>query len=328
MVDYKNIVGHKQTIDFLKNAVATNKVYHAYIFDGEDYSGKSMLAGAFAMSLQCETGNVEPCGVCHSCKQCLTNNQPDIIWLDHEKPNSIGVDDIRKLNNDITIKPYSSRYKIYIIKEAEKMTVQAQNALLKTMEEPPEYAVIIMLTNNYESFLPTILSRSIRIKLNPVANDLLIGYLMEKEGIVEYQAKVCAEFSQGNVGKALKLARSEEFNQIKDEALKLAKNIKNMEKFEVLALLNTITEYKVSITDFLDILMVWYRDVLLFKATNDVNGLIFKEEVSDIINQAQKASYHGIETILEGIEKAKARIKANVNFELLVELLLLTIREN
>lgn len=328
MTDYKNIVGHEQTIEFLKNAITSNKVYHAYIFDGEDYSGKSMLAGAFAMALQCQEGNAEPCGNCHSCKQALTDNQPDIIWLDHEKPNSIGVDDIRKLNNDITIKPYSSKYKIYIIEEAEKMTPQAQNALLKTIEEPPEYGIIILLTNNYESFLQTILSRCIRVQLNPVANDVLVKYLMEHAGVVEYQARVCAAFAQGNVGKALKLASSEDFNQIKNEALRLVKNIKRMEQFEVLFLLNEITEYKVSIGDFLDIIMVWYRDVLLFKATNDANGLIFKEEVSEIITQAQQSSYQGIETILDALEKAKARIRANVNFDLVVELLFLTLKEN
>lgn len=328
MIGYEGIIGHEQTIDFLQNAIETNKVHHAYIFEGEDYAGKTLLARAFAMSLQCEEGGVSPCGNCHSCKQCLTENQPDIIWLNHEKPNSIGVDDIRKMNNDITIKPYSSRYKIYIVREAEKMTDQAQNAMLKTIEEPPEYAIIILLTNNYDSFLQTIKSRCVRVTLNPVANDLVVKYLMEEKGIVEYQAKICAAFAQGNVGKAIKLATSEEFNQIKDEALRLVKNVKKMEKFEVIYLLNNMTEYKVSINDFLDIIMVWYRDVLLFKATNDANGLVFKEEVTDIINQAQMSSYQGIEEILKAIEKAKVRIKANVNFDLLVELLFLTLKEN
>lgn len=328
MTDYKCVIGHSKTIDFLKNTISSGKVGHAYIFDGEDYSGKSLLAGIFAAALQCEAGGEEPCGQCHSCKQAATGNQPDIIWLDHEKPGSIGVDDIRTLNNDIVIKPYSSRYKIYIIKEAEKMTEQAQNALLKTIEEPPSYAIILLLTNNYESLLQTILSRCIRIELCPVPTDVITGYLMEKEGVVEYQARVCAAFAQGNVGKAIRLAHSEEFNQIKDEALRLVKNIKKMEQFEVLFLLNGITDYKLSISDFLDIIMVWYRDVLLFKATNDANGLIFKDEVSEIIKQAKKSSYQGIENILEGLAKAKSRIRANVNFDLVVELLFLTMREN
>lgn len=327
MTDYKSIIGHEKTIEFLKKAIESDKVYHAYIIDGEDYSGKSLIAGAFAMALQCEKGGPEPCGGCHSCKQAITDNQPDIILLDHEKPGSIGVDDIRRLNNDIVIKPYSSRYKIYIIREAEKMTEQAQNALLKTIEEPPEYAVILLLTNNFGAFLPTITSRCVRIQLTPVPDKTLIKYL-KTEGVPDYQARICAAFAQGNVGKALKLAGSEEFNQIKDEALRLVKNIKKMEQFDVLFLLRDIAEYKVSINDFLDLIMVWYRDVLLFKATSDANGLIFKDELSDIRKQANESSYQGIEAILDALEKAKTRIKANVNFDLVVELLFLTMREN
>ena len=327
MTDYKGIIGHEKTIEFLKKAIESDKVYHAYIFDGEDYSGKSLIAGAFAMALQCEKGGPEPCGGCHSCKQAITDNQPDIILLDHEKPGSIGVDDIRRLNNDIVIKPYSSRYKIYIIREAEKMTEQAQNALLKTIEEPPEYAVILLLTNNFGSMLPTITSRCVRVQLTPVSDKTLIKYL-KSEGVPDHQARICAAFAQGNVGKAMKLAGSEEFNQIKDEALRLVKNIKKMEQFDVLFLLKDIAEYKVSINDFLDLIIVWYRDVLLFKATSDANGLIFKDELSDIRKQANESSYQGIEAILDALEKAKTRLKANVNFDLVVELLFLTMREN
>ena len=108
-----------------------------------------MLAGLFAKTLQCEAGGTDPCGTCRSCIQCDSGNQPDIIWVTHEKPTVISVDDIREqVNNDIIIKPYSSRYKIYIIPEAELMNPQAQNALLKTIEEPPEYAITMLLTNN------------------------------------------------------------------------------------------------------------------------------------------------------------------------------------
>jgi DNA polymerase-3 subunit delta' len=128
-----------------------------------------MLAESFAMALQCETGKAEACMQCRSCHQAMEHNQPDIIYVTHEKPNIISVDDIRhQLNNDIVIKPYSSKFKIYIIDEAEKMNIQAQNALLKTIEEPPAYAVILLLTTNADGFLPTILSRCITLSLKTV----------------------------------------------------------------------------------------------------------------------------------------------------------------
>ena len=140
MASFKDIIGQEQLVEHFQNAIKTGKVAHAYIINGERSSGKEFVAKVFATALQCESEGEKPCGECHSCKQALTQNQPDIIHVLHEKPNTIGVEDIRnKINNDIGIKPYSSPYKIYIMNEGEKMTVQAQNALLKTLEEPPAY---------------------------------------------------------------------------------------------------------------------------------------------------------------------------------------------
>lgn len=114
-----------------------------------------MLANLFAMTLLCETRDNEPCGKCHSCKQAESGNHPDIIRVTHEKPNSISVDDIRtQVNNTVDIKPYQGPYKVYIIPQADMMTPQAQNAILKTIEEPPSYAVFLLLTENAETLLP------------------------------------------------------------------------------------------------------------------------------------------------------------------------------
>ena len=127
MAGFRDIIGHEQVIAHLQNAITMDKISHAYIINGPDKSGKKMLAEAFAMALQCENGGNEGCMECRSCKQAMNHNQPDIIYVSHEKPNTISVDDIRsQVNNDIVIKPYSSKYKIYIIDEAEKMNAQAE----------------------------------------------------------------------------------------------------------------------------------------------------------------------------------------------------------
>lgn len=329
MAGFKDIIGHEQIIEHLQNAIRMDKVSHAYIFNGPAESGKMMLAEAFAMALQCEKKESEPCLSCRSCKQAIDHNQPDIIYVTHEKPNTIGVDDIRKqLNNDIVIKPYSSRYKIYIVDEAEKMNQQAQNALLKTIEEPPAYAVILLLTTNADSFLPTILSRCITLNLKAVKDSEIKSYLMKTYQIPDYQADVCAAFAQGNVGKAIKLASSESFNELKAATLQLMKRLDDIDLYEMTAAVKQISEYKLEINDYFDLMMIWFRDILYMKATNDVNGLIFQDEVYDIKKQAAKRSYNGIENILEALEKAKIRLNANVNFDLVIELLLFTIKEN
>lgn len=329
MNGFKDVVGHKDIIEYIQNAVAQNKVSHAYILNGERGSGKRMLANLFAMTLQCDNQKAEACGECHSCRQADSGNHPDIIRLTHEKPTSISVDDIREqINNDIMVKPYSGPYKIYIIPEADIMTVQAQNALLKTIEEPPQYAVIFLLTENAETLLPTIRSRCVMLKLKNIKNVLIKKYLMEQMQIPDYQAEVCTAFAQGNMGKAIMLATSEYFNEIKEEAVQLLKHINEMEIGEIVAAVKKAAKYKLQITDYLDLIMVWYRDVLLYKATKDLDQVVFKDQMKYIKERASKSSYEGIETILDGLEKAKARLRANVNFDLVMELLLLTIKEN
>ena len=124
------------------------------------------------------------------------------------------------------------------------------------------------------------------------------------------------------------LANSEHFNEIREEAVQLLKHIHDMELSEIVAAVKNISVYKLEITDYLDIIMIWYRDVLLYKATKEIDKVVFKDQLQSIKEQARKSSYEGIELILESLEKAKARLKANVNFDLVMELLFLTIKEN
>lgn len=334
MAKFLDIIGQEQLKEHFQNALRLKKISHAYIVNGERSSGKEFDAKIFAAALQCENpdqslGMYEPCGQCHSCRQMETCNQPDVIVVSHEKPGSIGVEDIRgQLNSTVDIKPYSSPYKIYIMNEAEKMTVQAQNALLKTLEEPPEYAIILLLTTNVESLLPTILSRCVVLNMKPVKDALVKQYLMDTMQLPDYKADICVAFARGNIGRARLLASSEDFDHVKEEAITLLKYINDMEINEIVKAIKKIGEYKLDVNDYMDILSIWYRDVLLFKATNDVNHLIFKEEIQYIRKVADRSAYEGIELIISALEKAKNRLKANVNFDLTMELLLLTIKEN
>lgn len=329
MAGFGNIIGQEQIKAHLQGAQESKKVSHAYIINGEKSSGKEFIARIFAMALQCEQEGTDPCNECRSCKQALSGNQPDILYVSHEKPNTISVDDIRiQVNNNVAVKPYSSRYKVYIINEAEKMTPQAQNALLKTLEEPPEYVVILLLVSNVNTLLPTVLSRCVLLNMKPVRDSLMKKYLMEELRVPDYKADVCVAFARGNVGKAKALASSEEFENVKSEALGLLKYVQDMEIPEIVMAIKRIGEYRLEVNDYLDILAIWYRDVLLFKATADVNHLVFREEIQTIRKVAGRSSYEGIENVIRALDKAKRRLDANVNFDLAMELLFLEMKEN
>ncbi len=176
--------------------------------------------------------------------------------------------------------------------------------------------------------LQTILSRCVVLNMKPVSDDLVRKYLMEELKVPDYRAEVCTAFARGNIGKAKALASSEEFDNVKSEAVSLLKYIKDMELTEVIAAIKKITEYKMEIQDYFDIISIWYRDVLLFKATGEPNKLVFREEISALRQAANRSSYEGIETVIEAIDKAKRRLDANCNFDLTMQLLFLTIKEN
>lgn len=329
MAGYSHIIGQTQIKEHFKNAIIHNKISHSYIINGESGMGKKTLARAFSMALLCEGEKGEPCMECTSCRQAMSNNNPDIIWVTHEKDNVIAVDEIRnQFVSDIQIKPYKSKYKIYIIDDAQKMNTATQNAVLKTIEEPPEYGITIFLTTNSEMFLPTILSRCIILNVKPLPEDIIKNYLISNLGIVNYRAEVMASFSGGNMGKAIRLASSEHFNELKEEVVHLIKYVNDMEVYELVSAVKRALEFKVDIEDYIDLITLWYRDVLLYKASKDVDELLFKDELKAIAEQASKASYSGVEDILKSLDKAKIRLKANVNFELTMELMFLNIKEN
>lgn len=329
MSGFNDIIGQEPIKEHFRKAIESGQLGHAYIINGERGSGKEFVAKLFARAVLCESSKSEPCDECHSCKMAISGSNPDIIRLTHEKPNVITVDDIRtQIISDVQIKPYGDGKKIYIINDAEKMNQAAQNALLKTLEEPPAYVIIMLLTTNSQMLLPTIISRCIQLNMKPVENRQMRKYLTEQMKVSDYQADMCIAFARGNLGRAKMLAGSEDFEDIKNESVAVLKNIKNMSIDEIMKSVKKFAEFKVDIDDFFDILTIWYRDVLLYKATQSVGDMTFKEELKSIKNQADQSSYEGIETIINAIESAKARINANVNFELVIELLLLNIREN
>ncbi len=329
MAGLEDILGNEHIVEHFKKAIENNKISHAYIINGEKGMGKRTVAKAFAMTLLCEEKGTVPCMKCHSCVQALTDNNPDLIMITPDKPTTLSIDHIRQtLVNDVELKPYSNSHKVYIVEDAELMNNAAQNAILKTIEEPPEYAVIILLTTNISALLQTVLSRCVKLDMQPLKKEVIKKYLMEKEKVVDYQADIAVSFAGGNLGKAIELSKSQDFAEMLDEVIQLLRYIKDMQAYEVVAAVKRASEYKFRFTDYIDLMILWFRDVLVYKASQNVNELIFKDEIQTIKKHAAKSSYNGIEHILEAMNKAKLRLKANVNFDVAIEMMFLTIRDN
>ena len=194
----------KGVIGSLIESIKRGTSVHAYLFEGEKGLKKREMASYFAMALLCQDDDV-PCGRCESCLQAMSGNNPDIIRLalsDITTKKSVGADDIRSIISDVYTRPFKAQKKIYIIEDGDALTVQAQNAMLKVLEEPPPYAVFIICATNAELILPTVRSRSRSVHFAPIADEKIISYVKEKYPHMADRADFVASFSAGILGRA------------------------------------------------------------------------------------------------------------------------------
>ncbi len=307
-----------------RSAIAKGRGSHAYLLEGPAGIGKCSFALAAACTFLC-TGEQKPCFACAACRKVLDGLHPDVHTVKPEK-NMLKVDQVRAVISTVYETPYEGGAKIYVIHDFHLANEQAQNALLKTIEEPPEYGIVILMTSNISALLPTIQSRCLTMEFRPLSTAVVESYVKEHCQVPDYQARASAAFAQGNLGKAMRYAKSEDFIERKDHIISLLRHVEQMDLSEMLAVIKDLGTRKDEVRDYIDLMVLWYRDVLLFKATKDINQLLFQDEASYISREASHRSYEKIEEILQAFEKAKVRLRANVNFDITMELMLLTLK--
>ena len=286
---FDQITGQNRAISILKRAILADRVSHAWLFCGPSASQMQALALAFAATLQCTQRPLETadaCMQCRSCRQAADGNHPDILIWKHEKAKTFSIDEVRSLVADISIRPYESSRKIYIVPDAHLMRTEAQNALLKTLEEPPEYVVLILLSPSADAMLETVRSRCQMVELSAGETEYPPLLLKDAEDILIH-------------------IHSWNLPQIKTAV-------------------KTLAQYKDQADLVLALFTSWYRDILYFKASANPEGVLVKEHLSKIQNSAQIMSFEDIQHVLNGIRDAGLRLKANVNYDVTMELLLLT----
>jgi len=314
MYDFGEIIGNEGIIKSLKVAIARDKVGHAYIFSGASGCGKKMLAMSFAKAILCASTTAMAvatvCSSCTSCKTLETGNHPDVVFVRPTKK-SMGVDDIRQqVHENAAILPYSSDRRIFIIQDADLMTVPAQNALLKTLEDGPKHAVFILLAQNSGAFLPTIISRCVIYKIPPLVDTAVQNYLV-KQGIERGIAETAAAHAGGRIGRGMTLAADEDFAALHKSMSVLASELDAKDIPGIFEAAKALETHKDRIGDALDMLALFYRNLLVDECVESTDD--------DFAYDYVKATVRKI----HAIDDARHKLSRNCNFLLTMEVMLL-----
>ncbi len=291
-MSFNNIIGNEKVKELLNKSIEQNNILHSYLFLGIEGIGKSLFAKQFAKMILCEN-DIKPCNKCKSCIEFENNNNPDFTMINNDEK-VIKIDQIREMNKKITEKPITSNKKVYIINNSDTMTKEAQNSLLKTLEEPPEYAVIILIASNENKLLNTIRSRTIKINFNKLKDKELLEYMAKNN--IEALKNNMLLFADGSIEKVLKIKENEE-TYIQIENL-----INNLEKKSLIYILN--------------------NSEVLYKA---------KEEIYDILEYINilLLNTKEIEKIncIKHVEQAKRRLNSSSNYDMTIDNLLIKMWE-
>lgn len=324
-MDYTSISGHKIAVEGLKRAVRNGNISHFYILEGEEGLGKMTIGRVFAKTLLCLQKGEEPCGNCSSCRRFETGAHPDYLEIRPEK-GMIRKGEVEGIIHAMTMSPFESERKVILMDEAHLMNKEAQNALLKTLEEPPAYAHLILVTSSPKDLLPTIRSRGQNIRFYPLDRGSVKKVLLDEFGADQYNADFLADYSKGSIGKAIRLLRDEQFFIDREWAIALIESLLKGEKQRIFSSSEEFAERKDRILQILDIFLLWFRDLLLYKASAD-SSLIVNRDRLKLISEQSTLDFEKINGIIEKIQDTIYNIQMNVNYQLSIETMLLKIQE-
>lgn len=326
MFKLEDLIGHNQIKQTLKNSIQRDRVAHAYLFMGPPGVGKKTAAQAFARVLLCEEPqNGDVCGLCRSCGQLAGENHPDLHLLQPAGA-SLKIEQIRELQKQVQYKPYQAKRQVFIIEQVEAMTQEAANCFLKTLEEPSGQTTFILLSDQPYALLPTILSRCQQFQFRPLANQEIAMGLVRLCGVEETRARELAPLAGGSLGRALRLASGDEQWPLRAKFLELVKRLPRINRVQALATAEEFASERNEAVEILELLLLWFRDLLVYHYTQNKGLLINRDQLSQILEQINLYDPLQLTAILEEIKAAKERIVANANTRMTLEVLMLKIQ--
>ncbi|MBM3471195.1 MAG: DNA polymerase III subunit delta' [Armatimonadetes bacterium] len=338
---FRDVVNQDHAILLFRSAVRAGKVGHAYLLVGPKGVGRRTLALAFAQFLNCDRPDGDACGECDPCRRIVSGNHPDVRILDvaHDKffeapekdyrGKEIPIDQIRALRQDAAYAPYQGRRKVYIIADAERLNPNSSNSLLKILEEPPERITFILIAESAVALLPTIVSRCQLVRCTYLRADQIERALVERWKVDEGRAGVISALADGRLGRAREWVDSEERLAARDRLLDL---LPALEEGDLLVRLDAAealvkeTQGKEGdlLPQLLDLAVLWYRDLLVWKQLQEPALLVNRDRQSQIARLAVEYGEAMLGARIEAVEAAKESLRRNVNARLALEKLFLS----
>ena len=294
-------VGYGDKMEQLMRSVQAGRIVHALLFVGPHGSGKRTLARLFAQAMVCQ-GERKPCGVCPACKRFLAGSHPDIHVVKPEKK-SIGVDEVRELIDALALRPYEGGRHIALIEQADRLTVAAQNALLKTLESPSGEAMFFLITDAPGAMLPTILSRCQTVRFSDLSVEDC-ARVLEGRGIDPVRARELAGLSQGSVGRALEIDGDGEYRALREKVLQSLEALSG--RASVAGAAAPLEEDKGLEGDMLDIMELWARDLMALQSGAEPYQ-------SGDADRLRKSKLDG-RALLKGVLLARMQLGSNVSW--------------
>ncbi|HEY7322647.1 MAG TPA: DNA polymerase III subunit delta' [Candidatus Binatia bacterium] len=326
-MSFAAIVGHRKQLEILRQALQHGRLHHAYLFVGEEGVGKKTIALGFAKALHCLGATGDFCDECANCARVQDRNHPDVRIIEPAAgKKEISIQQIRELEKELNFRSFSGKNKVVILDPATSMNLAAQNALLKTLEEPPQDSLLILIASNGGALLPTLRSRCHRVTFTPLARELIRDFLVSRKALETETAEFLAAISLGRLSAVVGIDPQKLFDKRRDW-LRLVSNLAARDYRAAIDAAEVLAGSKENCLTFLEWVESWFRDLLIYGVTRSVEDVINIDMLPQIQKQSPAIALERIFGQIAEVKAAVEGIQRNLNRRMTMENLLLDMVE-